>query len=225
MDTQAAPTTEFEGRLADGTRVLLRPIRPDDKDGLRRGLEKLSPRSRYRRFFRQIDHFSDAELRYLTEVDFVDHFAWMAVLPDHEGEPGIGVGRWIRLRDEPTVAEAAVTVVDDYQNRGVGKMLLQLVARSAIQGGVEAFRVWALAENRPILHLLNRLGAISSTVGSGVLELTVPLPSDVDALDSSPASLILKATAAGQLSAGAHGVKRTACCFESQAGFNDRSLA
>jgi GNAT superfamily N-acetyltransferase len=214
MDTHTAPAVEVEGRLRDGTPVLFRPVRPDDKERFRRGLELLSPQSRYRRFFRPIEAFTEDELRYLTEVDFEDHFAWLAVLPDVPGEPGIGVARWIRLRDEPTVAEAAVTVIDAYQNRGAGRMLLHLTARSAVERGVRAFRAWALGENRPILHLLRELGAIEGGWESGVLELTVPLPSDPEALDRTPAAQILRATAAGRLTVGARGENPARCCFE-----------
>src|ERR1700694_5259409 len=84
------------GVLNDGTRVLFRPIRPDDKDNLRRGIEAMSPESRYRRFFAPIDHLSDEQLAYLTEIDYQDHFAWIAFLPDVEGFPGVGVARWVR---------------------------------------------------------------------------------------------------------------------------------
>src|SRR5688500_7802015 len=114
----------FESRLEDGTRILFRRIRPDDKARLQTGMKYLSPESRFRRFFHHVDHLSDAQLRYLTEVDFKDHFAWLAVLPDLPGEPGVGVGRWIRTKDDPAVAEGAVTVVDQFQNRGLGKTFL-----------------------------------------------------------------------------------------------------
>jgi GNAT superfamily N-acetyltransferase len=214
MDTRTMPQVALESRLLDGTPVLYRPIRPDDKGKLQRGLEQLSSESRYRRFFREIERFSDEELRYLTEIDFVDHVAWMALLPNEPGEPGIGVGRWIRLRDEPAAAEAAVTVIDAYQNRGVGKFLLHLLARSAIESGVESFRVWALWNNGPILHLLRALGAVPGKREGGTLELTVPLPPTTEALDATPAPVILKATAAGRLTAGAHGDAGAACHFE-----------
>jgi GNAT superfamily N-acetyltransferase len=138
------PEGAYESSLEDGTIVLYRPVRPDDKERLRRGLEQLSPRSRYLRFFRVIDHFTEDQLRYLTELDYRDHFAWLAVLPELSDEPGVGVSRWIRLAMDATVAEGAVTVIDPYQNRGIGKTLLHLAARSAIDRGIKAFRVYAL---------------------------------------------------------------------------------
>jgi GNAT superfamily N-acetyltransferase len=198
----AIPEEAYESSLEDGTTVRYRPVRPDDKERFRRGLEQLSPRSRYLRFFRVIDRFSENQLRYLTELDYVDHFAWLAVLPDAPGEPGVGVSRWVRLGMDPTVAEGAVTVIDAYQNRGIGKTLLHLAARSAIERGIKAFRVYALGENRAVLDLLAALGARPGKWEGGVLELTVPLPDRPEDLPQTPAPLILKASAEGRLEEG-----------------------
>lgn len=187
----------YEGFLQDGTRINFRPIRADDKDLLRRGFERLSPESRYRRFFRRIDHLSDQQLKYLTEVDFKDHAAWIAEIPGPGGE-GIGVARWIRIPKEPEVAEGAVTVVDDYQNRGIGSSLLWLAGRSAIEQGVKAFRVWVQSENHPMLQILDELGAGPTHWEAGVAQIDIPLPGVPDELPV-PATLLLRATAAGQL--------------------------
>lgn len=199
--TAPAPPETFEADLDDGTRVFFRAIRPDDKARLAAGLEHLSDESRYMRFFRHFDHFSEAQLRYLTEVDFNDHFAWIATMPDLPGEPGAGVGRWIRIPDEPTMAEGAVTVVDELHHRGIGSTLLWLMARSAIQHGVQAFRAWALGENKAVLDLLFQMGAERGRWDSGVLEVIVPLPADVKDLEATAAPLVLKATASGALHA------------------------
>jgi GNAT superfamily N-acetyltransferase len=197
-------TLELESVLPDGTRVLFRPIEPSDKQMLQEGLRQLSDESRYRRFFRHIDHLSEKQLRYLTEVDGHDHVAWVAVLPELPGVPGVGVGRYIRLANEPDVAEAAVTVVDSYHHQGLGRTLLWLLARSAIEHGVGSFRAWTLGENHPMMELLRSLGAQPGRWEGGALELTVPLPADLDDLDQSPAPLILKEVARGTLQVEAH---------------------
>lgn len=190
---------ELESALGDGTRVVFRPIRPDDKERLQRGLQRLSPESRYMRFFRHVDHFTDQELRYLTEVDMRDHVAWVAILPDQEGHPGVGVSRWIRMGEDPSLAEGAVTVIDDYQNRGIGSTLLYLAARSALERGVRAFRVYAMGDNHKVMDLLSALGATPGRWEGGVLELTVPLAASLEELDRSAPHLILKAVARGEL--------------------------
>ncbi|MDP9068303.1 MAG: GNAT family N-acetyltransferase [Actinomycetota bacterium] len=189
----------FESHLADGRRVLFRPIEPGDKELLADGFRRLSPQSRYRRFFRSIDHLSEAQLRYLTEVDQKDHVAWVAVLPDEPNETGAGVARWIRLADEPGSAEGAVTVVDELQGLGIGKTLLHLLAHIAIEQGIRSFKAWVLGDNQQVQTMLKGIGATPGAWEGGVLEMTIPLPADPAQLEATPAPLILKAVAAGQL--------------------------
>ena len=199
--TEVGGFTETEagdvmGVLDDGTRVRFRRITPDDKELLQTGLRMLSPQSRYRRFFSMVDHLSEKQLRYFTEVDFVNHYAWIAEIPDGIG---LGVVRWIRLKDEPDVAEGAVTVIDTYQNWGIGKALLWLGARSAIEAGIRAIRVNVLSENDPVLTWLREAGAAPGRWSGGVLEVDIPLPHDVEELERSPLPEVFRATATGHL--------------------------
>jgi GNAT superfamily N-acetyltransferase len=201
MNKESALSERLIAKTDDGHRILFRPIRPDDKEALKDGFERLSPRSRYMRFFRAIDHLSDAQLRYLTEIDYENHFAWIAFAMDETGSPGVAVARWIRMKDEPNVAESAVTVVDDWHHKGIGTTLLWLLARTAIERGIKHFRVWALGTNREVLDLLKELGAIPGKWESGALELDIPLPDDPADLDKTPAPLVLREVARGALSA------------------------
>lgn len=199
----------FESHLPDGRRIVFRPIRPSDKDILAFGFARLSPESRYRRFFRSIDHLSQAQLDYLTEVDGDNHVAWVAVLPDEPPElQGAGVARWIRLADEPDAAEGAVTVVDSLQGNGIGKTLLYLVTHVAVEKGIRNVRAWVLGDNHHVQTMLTELGARPGRWESGALEMTIPLPADPRDLDSTPAPLLLKAVAAGDLDSRArHGAE------------------
>src|SRR5438876_2892092 len=126
-----APTQEFLAShttivtLTDGTRMLVRPITPDDKQLLLDGFAHLSPETRFRRFLGYMDKLRPPLLRYLTEIDYVDHFAWVGL--DADTGQGIGVARYVRMRDDPTAAEAAIVVVDQFQRRGAGLILLQLL--------------------------------------------------------------------------------------------------
>jgi GNAT superfamily N-acetyltransferase len=187
------PSTEHVVTLRDGSKVLIRPIRADDKEALTRGLGRLSPDSRYRRFLRPVTSLSDRELKYLTEIDYTSHFAWVAVNPDDPGD-GWGVSRYVRDPKDPEVAEAAVAVVDDQQHKGVGAYLLQFLTASAIANGIHTFRGWVLGDNVEILRPLERIGA-SRTPDHGVLRIEVELTDD---FEGSPIQEALRSVARGE---------------------------
>jgi GNAT superfamily N-acetyltransferase len=193
---------EFESSLPDGRPLWIRPIRPDDKGLLKEGLERLSPESRYRRFFHQIDRLSDSQLQYLTEVDGRDHVAYLCLLAD-TGE-GVGVARWVRMPNEPEIAEGAVTVLDEFHNMGVGKTLLYVLAREAIANDIRAFRAWVVGENVPMLMVLKELGAVQGRWEYGTTELTLPLPDSIEELEETAAPLVLKLVARGEMHGAMH---------------------
>src|SRR3954469_10255713 len=106
------PVSAFS--LSDGTPVELRQIRADDKELLKAGYEHLSERSRLRRFLGPKPRLTASDLRYLTEVDGVNHYAVVALWGRHI----VGVARWVRLIDDPEEAEVAVVVGDPLQGKG-----------------------------------------------------------------------------------------------------------
>jgi GNAT superfamily N-acetyltransferase len=166
--------TSRETKLRNGHRILIRPIRPQDKDGLLEGLHHLTPASRYRRFFSPMPELSTAQLRYLTEVDHRNHEALIAF--DADTGEGIGVARFIRSVTEPTAAEMAVAVLDTWHGRGVGTALLEALVARAREEGVERFTASVLAENAPMLRLLRQLGDVTvADRGAGYLDLRVEL--------------------------------------------------
>src|SRR4051794_37465960 len=112
--------------LANGIQVWIRPIGPDDKAELQAGLRKLSLETIHKRFFSAKPRFSQAELRYLTEIDGVNHLALGAVSV-HTGHI-VAVARAVRLADEPDAAEWAIVVADPLQGKGLGTRLAQLLA-------------------------------------------------------------------------------------------------
>ena len=167
-----------EGDLVEvrgGARVRIRPIRSDDKPRLLDAFERLGPDSRYRRFLGYKKDLSVAELASLTEIDHHDHEALGAV--DPKTGDGVGVARYVRLPGRPDVAEAAVTVVDDWQGRGVGGALLARLAARAREEGIREFNATLLTDNRAMLALFRRLGALRVVRKSGpVQEIDVALP-------------------------------------------------
>jgi RimJ/RimL family protein N-acetyltransferase len=169
---------EIHSTLRDGTAVVLRPIRPQDRDALAAGLARLSESSRTLRFMAPITEFTDDQLMYLTEIDYVDHFAWVAA-PADRLDYGIGVARYVRLAEDPQIAEAAVTVADEYQGRGLGTLLVGVLAATARMAGIERFRAYVLEANEPMLALLEDLGVEATYDSPGVLRADIPLTQDL----------------------------------------------
>ncbi len=156
------PEFHEEHVLADGTKVMLRHIRPEDGPELRRGFDRLSPESRYRRFLTGMSSLSDDMVRYLTCLDGQNHVAIVALThpPGRADEDiGLGVARFIRADDDPTVAEAAIAVVDDMQHKGIGRILALTLARAAHERGILRFRGEILEDNLPVRTLLDQVGA------------------------------------------------------------------
>lgn len=172
-----------EVTLADGTRASLRLIRADDREELRRQFRGLSPAARYRRFLSFRSELSDEALRYLTELDGVDHLALVATVDSHDlkREVLLGIARFVRLADEPEVAEAAVTVIDEAQGKGLGRILLEALVESARERGIRAFRATVLAENAPIRHILETAGATVREEDGDTLVFDLPLGEEAPA--------------------------------------------
>jgi RimJ/RimL family protein N-acetyltransferase len=166
----------FLAQLSDGTAVRIRPIAPKDKERISEGWKHLSASTRYLRFLHPKANLSKWELAYLTEIDYVNHFAWGVELVDDPGHLGIGIARYIRDTTDSTVAEVAITVVDEYQRLGLGRLLLQAIVEAARENGVERFRAEVSASNEQVITSLTRLGASSTRVeDSGIcLEMSLP---------------------------------------------------
>lgn len=161
--------------LRDGTRVVLRDIRRSDAEELRRAFLALSSESRYRRFFGALTDLDEAALRYLTEVDGMNHVAIIAVVEslDLKTEHAVGVVRFIRCADDPKAAELAVAVVDEMQNKGLGTHLTKVAMRVAQHCGVTHLRGDVLASNEPMVHALRDVGATSKACSNDVITFEV----------------------------------------------------
>lgn len=167
-------------RLKGGTKVTLRLIRASDKQLLLEGFERLSAQSRYTRFLAPKQRLTDDDLRYLTEVDGIDHLAVVAVLRSTFGnDEGVGVGRFVRLKDLTDTAEPAVTVADDQQGKGLGSILLHRLSEAAWERGIRQFRCEVLAENTRVRDLRPEIGAdvIIQAAEAGTVVVTFPLES------------------------------------------------
>lgn len=161
--------------LRDGSEVEIRRVRPDDAPVLARAFERLGQESRRLRFMTAKPSLSKSELRYLTTVDGHDHEALAAY--DPVTREGLGVARFIRLPDEPDVAEVAVTVIDEWQRRGLGTLLLELLADNARAEGISRFSALIASDNTVMLDLLRRAGGRVEQLGAcaGVAEYRTEL--------------------------------------------------
>ena len=136
----------MEFRLTDGTDVVIRPIRPDDDARLAALLTRLSDDTVRKRFLSPKPRLSGSELRYLTEIDYVDHWAEVAVLKQ-DPEAIVGVARWIRDERDPEAAEAAIVIGDAFQGQGLGRRLGVSIADAARLREVRRFTATMLSDN------------------------------------------------------------------------------
>jgi GNAT superfamily N-acetyltransferase len=170
-----APASGEPVDLPDGSEVRLRPVRPEDIPLLAAAWEAFGETSRYRRFMAPKSHLSTGDLEYLTDVDHVDHEAIAAVEP--RTGAGLGVARYLRHQKRPDAAEAAVAVIDEWQGRGLGGVLLRRLSGRAAANGITTFTASMLTENRSMLHLFERLGRVQvREAGGGTMEIDIELP-------------------------------------------------
>jgi GNAT superfamily N-acetyltransferase len=181
--------------IADGLSVLIRPIEPADKRRLAEAFDRLSPETRYRRFFAPLERLSDRDLRYLTEVDHHDHEALVAVNPENGSI--IGVTRYVRAAD-PAEAEVAVVVGDPWQQKGVATVLLERLVERAREEGIDHFVALVMSKNDDALEMFRHLAPGGSAIrpsASGNLEMVIELPEPGHRLSDTRLGRVLSAVA------------------------------
>jgi GNAT superfamily N-acetyltransferase len=152
---EAANYSAFE-TLRDGRRVDIRALRPDDRADLIAAVARSSAQSLYRRFFAVKRDFSEPEIEFFLNVDFVDHVALVAVVDEH-GPPVIAGGaRYVVV--QPGKAEVAFAVVDQYQGQGLGAALMHHLATIARRAGLKELIAEVLPDNVPMLKVFEKSG-------------------------------------------------------------------
>jgi RimJ/RimL family protein N-acetyltransferase len=159
--------------LRDGPAVLIRPVHSADAALVADGFARLSPRSRQLRFLTAKKQLSSAELRYFTDVDHHDHEALVAVNPA-DGR-GVGIARYIRHANDPHAAEIAVTVVDDWQGRGLGTALVTRLSSRAGCAGIHRFTALVAEDNTAVARMLRNTSARLAARGPGTVEYEITL--------------------------------------------------
>jgi GNAT superfamily N-acetyltransferase len=160
--------------LADGSRIAIRPLEPEDAGELRRGLKRLSALTAFRRFRAHVTEISPEQLDHLTRIDHVRHEA-LAALDPTDGSV-IGMVRYVCDPAEPSQAELTYVVGDAWQHRGVGSALIDRLAVRARAAGVERFIVTTLAVDTHARRLLTRVAdPIGEHDHDGIIETTARL--------------------------------------------------
>lgn len=154
---------------------MVRPIEPGDAAMLSAGVDGFSPETMRRRFLAPKQGLSLAEVRYLTDVDFIDHHAVVAVHEDDRRRLA-GVARWVRQADDPDAAEMAIVIADALQGKGLGTEMGLVLVDSALRHGVRRFTATMLAENVAARKLFARISSeLHTHVEHGTLALVADL--------------------------------------------------
>jgi GNAT superfamily N-acetyltransferase len=160
-----------EAKMLDGTAIRIRAIRADDQERLHEHFRGLSEKSVYFRFMGLRRDLSPQDLKNLTELDFKIHIGLAATLTQNGRERFMGVGRYICGAD-PHRAEVAFAILDGFQGRGIGTLLLEHLSLIADANGVTEFEADVLGENRQMLEVFAHSGfERQRSLDSGVVHL------------------------------------------------------
>jgi GNAT superfamily N-acetyltransferase len=184
--------------LRDGSRLVIRPVRPRDKSAIQEAFERMSSESRYRRFFSPLDRLTARDLAYLTEVDHHDHEALVGF--DADSLEPVGAARYVRGA-EPQEAEVAVAIVDHWQGRGAATAMLERLVERAREEGIRQFIALVMGDNRDALELFQHLAGTDGTTrrsATGNIELVIDIP-ESERLPGSGLGHALREAASGRL--------------------------
>ncbi len=144
--------------LRDGSQIDIRALRREDEADMLAAIERTSAQSLQRRFFVMKRHFSEKELAFFMDVDFKNHVAIVAVAEESGRKVIAGGGRYIVF--EPGRAEMAFVVVDAWQGRGIGSILMRHLAGVANDAGLQELTAEVLPENTAMRKVFGKFGFI-----------------------------------------------------------------
>ena len=180
-DDVGAPRTVLRGTLRDGLRVVIRSLVPADRDDVEHGFGELSERTKNLRFMTGKDHLSQRTLDSLVDqVDQHDHVA-VAMWWERSSQADVllGEGRFIRLKDDPSCADVAVTMADELHGQGGGTLLMRALVLRAREEGVRRFSAAMSPDNEPSHRLMRRVGPVlRDVVQDGEREMVVVVPEE-----------------------------------------------
>jgi len=145
------------------------------KEQITDALDHMSIQSRWLRFASPINSLTDEQLDYLVDLDGKDRAAWCASISANDDERGIGLARYIKLKDENNVAEFALTLVDEFQGQGIGYVLLKQLLKTARNNHLKKLRGYVLPSNKHMLSLCQRFDASFYTDDASFVIVDIPI--------------------------------------------------
>ncbi len=156
-----------------GLPVLLRPVKISDEDLLKDFFYSLSDKSIYRRFFSSRTYMPHEFLQKFVIIDYSKQMTILAVIEKDEIEIVVGIGQYI-IVEKAHKADVAFAVRDEYQNRGIGTLLLNYLTGIAMKEGLLGFTADVLSENRAMLHLFDAMDfEMEKTIDAGTYEISM----------------------------------------------------
>ncbi len=152
------------------------------RNGSREGIAKLSAESRYLRFFSPAPALPDAVVQRLADVDGHDHIAWGALCSECPGWPAIGAVHAVRHRHDGPVGEFSVAVLDEFQGRGLARMMTAALLVDCCAEGLAVLDVHILSENAAARRLVKSLDAVWTSESAGVAEYRLDVAAGLAAL-------------------------------------------
>lgn len=175
----------------DSAQFFARPICADDKGLIQQGFSELTERSKYLRFFAVRSKLTLSQLMYFTEIDGKNHVAWGIIDESKDAPRPVGIGRFVRLKDEPDVAEIAIAIVDIYQGKGMGRVLFAILNIVASMAGIKRLRYHVLEDNQFVIDSLNRFNLVTQKKDGEILIAETNVLTDEDVLFRYPKFKIL----------------------------------
>jgi RimJ/RimL family protein N-acetyltransferase len=191
IDLKIFAGSSFFYPIKDSTYLCFKALEHADREKFLDGFKKLSRRTVYHRFFGFMKELTNQQVEDLLNTDKRDHVAWTAFDIADDDVIGIGVGRFRRSTTQPNEAELALTVIDEYQEKGVGTVLLAIMYYLAARLEIDIFTAVILSDNAKLIKRFKELGAKMTRAGSEY-EMRLPVLKDFDDLPKTKYSRIIK---------------------------------
>lgn len=157
VQTAAPDLTQWTDTLTDNTKVQIRPLQANDREREFQFIKRLSPQTRHFRFLCTLNEPGKALLDQLMDVDYQKRMAYVALYMEGGELIEIGVSRYAAAEGDKT-CECAVVVADEWQGRGLGRLLMDHLIAAARINGFEKMISVDSANNTDMHRLARDLG-------------------------------------------------------------------